>query len=61
VVPWKESVAVDQRLQFVTHALNDRLTMTELCERYGVSRRICSRGAGSCAAAAGAAPTSTRA
>jgi hypothetical protein len=24
----------------VTHALSDRFTMTELCERFGVSRRI---------------------
>ena len=40
MVPWKESDAMDQRLQFVTDALSDRFTMTELCERYGVSRRI---------------------
>jgi transposase-like protein len=31
---------MDQRLQFVTDALSDRFTMTELCERYGLSRRI---------------------
>src|SRR4029453_9999611 len=31
---------MDQRLQFVTDALSDRFAMTELCERYGVSRRI---------------------
>jgi hypothetical protein len=31
---------MDQRLQFVTDALSDRFTMTELCERYGDSRRI---------------------
>jgi transposase-like protein len=37
---WTESDAMDQRLQFVTDALSDRFTMTELCERYGVSRRI---------------------
>ena len=39
-MPWKESDAMDQRLQFVSDALSDRFTMTELCERYGVSRRI---------------------
>jgi len=39
-MPWTESDAMDQRLQFVTDALGDRFTMTELCERYGVSRRI---------------------
>jgi transposase InsO family protein len=31
---------MDQRLQFVTDALSARFTMTELCIRYGVSRRI---------------------
>ena len=31
---------MDQRLQFVTDALSDGFTMTELCARYGVSRRI---------------------
>jgi putative transposase len=39
-MPWKESETMDQRLQFVTDALSDRFTMTELCARYGVSRRI---------------------
>jgi hypothetical protein len=33
-MPWTESDAMDQRLQFVTDALSDRFTMTELCERY---------------------------
>jgi transposase InsO family protein len=39
-MPWKESVAMDERLQFVRDALRDRFTMSELCARYGVSRRI---------------------
>src|ERR1043165_1794067 len=39
-MPWRESAAMDQRLQFVTDALSDRFTMTELCARYGVSRRV---------------------
>jgi putative transposase len=39
-MPWTESDAMDQRLQFVTDAFSDRFTMTELCVRYGVSRRI---------------------
>jgi transposase-like protein len=39
-MPWKESDAMDQRLQFVTDALSDRFTMTEFCARYGVSRRV---------------------
>lgn len=40
VMPWTERDAMDQRLQFVTDALRDRVFMTELCARYGVSRRI---------------------
>src|SRR5687768_3809499 len=39
-MPWKESVVMDERLQFVRDALSDRFTMSELCARYGVSRRI---------------------
>jgi putative transposase len=31
---------MDQRLQFVRDALSERFDMTELCTRYGVSRRI---------------------
>jgi len=31
---------MDERLQFVRDALRDRFTMSELCARYGVSRRI---------------------
>lgn len=39
-MPWKESDTMDQRLQFVHDALSERFTFTELCARYGVSRRI---------------------
>ena len=39
-MPWKESVIMEERLQFVRDALSDRFTMSELCARYGVSRRI---------------------
>ncbi len=31
---------MEERLQFVRDALSDRFTMSELCARYGVSRRI---------------------
>lgn len=31
---------MEQRLQFIADALSDRYTMSELCARYGVSRRI---------------------
>jgi putative transposase len=39
-MPWKESVAMEERLRFVHDALSDRFDMSELCARYGVSRRI---------------------
>ena len=39
-MPWKESDTMDQRLQFVHDALSERFHFTELCARYGVSRRI---------------------
>ena len=40
VMPWKESVAMEERLRFVRDAQSDRFTMSELCARYGVSRRV---------------------
>ena len=39
-MPWKESVAMEERLRFVRDAQSDRFTMSELCARYGVSRRV---------------------
>ena len=39
-MPWRESGPMDERWQFVRDAQRDRLTMSELCARYGVSRRI---------------------
>ena len=38
-MPWKESVPMDERLRFVHDALSDRFAMSELCARYGVSRK----------------------
>ena len=40
VMPWKESVAMEERLRFVRDPESDRFDMSELCARYGVSRRI---------------------
>jgi hypothetical protein len=37
-MPWKESAAMEQRLQFVRDAMSNRFTMVELCARYGVTR-----------------------
>ncbi len=39
-MPWLETVPVEERFQFIQDALSDRFTMSELCARYGVSRRI---------------------
>src|SRR4051794_4008104 len=39
-MPWKERGPMDERLQFVRDALRDHFTMSELCARYGVSRRV---------------------
>ncbi|HEY4215542.1 MAG TPA: leucine zipper domain-containing protein [Gemmatimonadaceae bacterium] len=39
-MPWKETSPMEERLQFVRDALSDRFTMSELCARYGVSRRV---------------------
>jgi len=35
-----ETVPMEERLRFVHDAFSDRFTMSELCARYGVSRRI---------------------
>jgi transposase InsO family protein len=39
-MPWLEMGAVDQRLRFVADCLAGEASMTELCEAYGISRRI---------------------
>ncbi len=39
-MPWRESGPMDGRLRFVRDAQRDHFTMSELCARYGVSRRI---------------------
>src|SRR6185437_13509302 len=39
-MPWQESGPMEERLQFVRDALRDRFTMSALCARYGVSRRV---------------------
>jgi hypothetical protein len=38
-MPWRESGPMDERLQFVRDAQRDHFIMSELCARYGVSRR----------------------
>lgn len=38
-MPWKEALAVDQREQFIADYLRKAASVTELCERYSVSRK----------------------
>ena len=40
---WLEIAPMKERLQFIQDALRDRCTMSELCARYGISRRIGSK------------------
>jgi putative transposase len=37
-MPWKETCAMDQRVQFIAEWLSGDYTKSELCEAYGVSR-----------------------
>ena len=39
-MPWQESCAMDERVRFIADQQSGEWTMTELCERYGISRRI---------------------
>ena len=38
-MPWREASPMDQRTQFIADHLRDTWPLTELCERYGVSRK----------------------
>lgn len=38
-MPWRERSPMDERLQFISDYQRQRFTMTELCDRYGVSRK----------------------
>jgi putative transposase len=38
-MPWLETAPMDQRTQFIVDHQDDRFTMTELCARYGISRK----------------------
>ena len=39
-MPWLDTAPMDERGQFIQDALRDRFTMSELCARDGISRRI---------------------
>ncbi len=38
-MPWSQTSPMDQKTQFIADDLRDRLSMTDLCELYGVSRK----------------------
>ena len=38
-MPWREASPMDQRTQFIADHLRNTLSITELCELYGVSRK----------------------
>src|SRR5262245_60317453 len=38
-MPWKEASPMDQGTQFIADHLRDTLSITELCELYGISRK----------------------
>jgi transposase-like protein len=37
-MPWSETTKIRERMRFVLDAEGELFTMTELCERYGISR-----------------------
>lgn len=39
-MPWLETVLMEERWRFIQDAQRNRFTMTELCARYGISRRV---------------------
>ena len=38
-MPWRESCVMDERIRFVVEHLSGDWTMSELCDRYGISRQ----------------------
>ena len=38
-MPWSETTPMDQKTQFIADYLRDRLSMSELCGMYGISRK----------------------
>jgi putative transposase len=38
-MPWSETTPMDQKTQFIADYLRQQLSMTELCELYGISRK----------------------
>lgn len=38
-MPWSQTSPMDQKTQFIADCLRQRFSMTELCEKYGISRK----------------------
>ncbi|HXU33213.1 MAG TPA: helix-turn-helix domain-containing protein, partial [Thermoanaerobaculia bacterium] len=38
-MPWRETNAMDQRIQFVVRALEEEVNRSELCREFGISRK----------------------
>ena len=38
-MPWRESCVMDERMRFVVEQLSGEWTMSDLCDRYGISRQ----------------------
>jgi transposase InsO family protein len=38
-MPWKETCPMDERAEFIVDCLRGELSMTELCRKYGISRK----------------------
>ena len=38
-MPWSETSSMDQRTQFIADYLREVLSVTELCDLYGISRK----------------------
>ena len=39
-MPWEEKSTLSQRSEFIFFAVQDGANISELCRRYGVSRRV---------------------
>ncbi len=38
-MPWSDTTTMDQKTQFIADYLREVLSITELCELYGISRK----------------------
>ena len=43
-MPWRERLPMDERVQFISDYQRQLISVTELCDRYGVSRKTGTNG-----------------